>query len=141
MALSSTTTQSINAKPEAKPVVDAGAASVLAALVLSVYAAQKSKKQIRQLRRKAVAALFQYKIRTMVANFVSIFSKNAAANISNRTLLLILLGLAFLILIICLLAGSNSFIVIGNIACAFIPRLLIFTIYREILLLSLPFNR
>lgn len=113
MALSSTTTQTINAKPEAKPIVDAGSASVLAALVLSVYAAQKSKKQIRQLRRKAVAALFQYKIRTMVANFVSIFSKNAAANISNRTLLLILLGLAFLILLFVYWPAAIALLLLG----------------------------
>ncbi|MDQ3552447.1 MAG: hypothetical protein M3413_13080 [Bacteroidota bacterium] len=113
MALSSTTTQTIHAKPEAKPVVDAGAASVLAALVLSVYAAQKSKKQIRQLRRKAIAALFQYKFRTMVARFVSIFSKNAALNLSNRTLLLILLGLAFLILLFVYWPAAIALLLLG----------------------------
>ncbi len=113
MALSSTTTQTIHAKPEAKPVLDAGAASVLAALVLSVYAAQKSKKQIRQLRRKAIAALFQYKIRTMVARFVSIFSKNAALNLSNRTLLLILLGLAFLILLFVYWPAAIALLLLG----------------------------
>ncbi len=100
MALSSTSIQQAPA-PVKQPVSygNDGAATILAALMLTVYAAQKSKKQLRKLKKKAVVELFKYKMKATFSKFKSLFSKNAPANIDNRTLLYILLGLAVLILI------------------------------------------
>lgn len=99
MAYTSTTIQQ-SAPTTSTPSFSAeGAAPVLAALVLSVYAAQKSKKQLKKLKRQAVVALFKYRLQAGFARFKSLFSKKAPANISNRTLLYILLGLAVLILL------------------------------------------
>lgn len=99
MALSSTTIQQPIEKTESNPTVDnTGAASVLAAIVLSVYAAQKSRKQLRKLKRKAVLTLFRYKMQTTLSRLFKPFSK-AEPQISNRTLLYILLGIAVIILL------------------------------------------
>jgi hypothetical protein len=100
MALSSTTMQQPSA-PAKQPVSygGEGAASILAALMLTVFAAQKSKKQLRKLKRQAIAQLFKYKVNTAFSRVTSLFSKKAPASIDNRTLLYILLGVAVLILI------------------------------------------
>ena len=79
---------------------NSGTASLLAALMLTMYAAQKSRKQIAKLKRKALLTLMKLRMQMAFNNFKSLFSKNAAAaNISNRTLLYILLALAILILL------------------------------------------
>jgi membrane-bound ClpP family serine protease len=75
------------------------AAPLLAALVISLYAAQKTKKELRKLKRNAVLTLFKYQMNATFSRVKSLFSKNPAPQISNRTLLYILLGLAVLILL------------------------------------------
>ena len=101
MALTTTTTQEpiVKSEPKANDINHTADASMLAAVVLSVYAAQKSRKQLRRLKRKALLALFKYRLQASFARVKSIFSKNAPANISNRTLLYILLGIAVIILL------------------------------------------
>lgn len=75
-------------------------APLLATLLLTVYAAQSSKKQLRKLKRQAVLALFKYKMQSTFARVKSLFSKDKKIEgISNTTLLYILLGLLVLILI------------------------------------------
>ncbi|HEY0752301.1 MAG TPA: hypothetical protein VGD26_14175 [Chitinophagaceae bacterium] len=99
MALSSTTIQQPIEKTESNTTIDnTGAASVLAAIALTVYAAQKSRKQLRRLKRKALLTLFRYKLQATLSRMFKPFSK-AEPQISNRTLLYILLGIAVLILL------------------------------------------
>jgi phosphatidylserine synthase len=100
MALSTSTVAS-NVEPAHPNFIESnnGVASIMAAVMLTMYAAQKSKKQMRQLKRKAVLAFMKFRLQRAVNNFKSLFSKNAPANISNRTLLYILLALAILILL------------------------------------------
>ena len=100
MALTSTMVQPVEKTQEpSTSLTTDNSASVLAALVLSVYAAQKSKKQLRKLKRQAVATLFKYRVQQSFNRFTSLFSKKSPQSISNRTLLYILLGLAVLILL------------------------------------------
>jgi hypothetical protein len=100
MALTSTSIQQ-PAVPAKQPTTigGEGAASILAALMLTVFAAQKSKKQLRKLKRQAVAQLLKYKVNAALSNFLSIFTKKAPAPISTRTLLYILLGIAVHVLV------------------------------------------
>src|SRR5690348_1050413 len=79
-------------EPVALPSVDhAGSASLLGMLVLSVYAAQKSNKQFRKLKRRFLWTAFKLKIK-------SLFSRKA--DISNERLIIyILLGIVALVLI------------------------------------------
>lgn len=100
MALSTTTVQPVSDLPATS--VSHGndaAAPLLATLLLTVFAAQKSKKQLRQLKRKAIIALLKYKLMEPFVKVKNLFSKNKQAGISNTTLLYILLGLLVLILI------------------------------------------
>jgi len=85
----------------AKPALSVNdtAAPLLAALVLSVYAAQKSKKQLRKLKRTAIASLLKFKINAGISRFKSLFSKNPPAELSTQTILYILLGIAVIILL------------------------------------------
>jgi hypothetical protein len=100
MALSSTTIKPVEKTQEPSNTISVdNTAPVLAALVLSVYAAQKSRKQLNKLKRQALVALFKHRVQQSFRNFTSLFSKNAPQSISNRTLLYILLGLAVLILL------------------------------------------
>ncbi len=100
MAFTSTTIQPAPA-PAAEPSVTSTsvAAPILTALLLTAFAAQKSKKGLRQLKKQAVVALFKYRVNATFSKVKSLFSKNAPSNIDNRTLLYILLGLAVLILL------------------------------------------
>ena len=100
MAFSTSTVAPIET-PIQQPVVNdnSGMASLLTTLVLTMYAAQKSKKQMRKLKRKALVTLFRLKMQAALAPVTSFFTKKPAENISNRTLLYILLGLAVLILL------------------------------------------
>ncbi|GAB4091770.1 hypothetical protein [Flaviaesturariibacter terrae] len=82
-----------------------GTSSLLAAVLLSVYAAQLSRRQMRKMKRKALWMLAKAQVR-------SLFSRRDSG-ISTRTLLYIMLGILVLILafvapvlaIILLLAG------------------------------------
>lgn len=76
-----------------------GMASLLATLMLTMYAAQKSKKQMRKLKRKAAFMLLKLKMQSALSPVTSMFSKKPAESISNRTLLYILLGIAIIILL------------------------------------------
>jgi hypothetical protein len=70
-------------------VPDTDGGSMLAALVLTLYAGQVSRKALRKLKRQAMVSFFKDRVR-------SFFSPKA---ISERTLLYILLGVAILILV------------------------------------------
>jgi len=93
MAFSSTTVQPV-AKPTNEQPVDnnnnAAAASLLSMLILSVYAAQKSKKNFRKLKRKFLWTAFKLKVK-------SLFSKKRASD--RQLLLYILLGILALVLV------------------------------------------
>lgn len=97
MAFSSTSIQP-PPKTNPAPMHTEGAASLLAALVLGVLAAQQSKKQLRKLKRKAAVALLRYKVTESFSRIKSWLTKKAPP-ISNTTLLYLLLGLLVLILI------------------------------------------
>jgi hypothetical protein len=100
MALTSTTIQPVakTQEPSNSITID-NAAPVLAALILSVYAAQKSRRQLKKLKRQALITLFKHRAQQSFYRFTSLFSKKSPQSISNRTLLYILLGLAILILL------------------------------------------
>ena len=74
-------------------------APLLGALMLTVFAAQKSRRGMRQLRRKALAGLLKYKLQASVAKAKSLFKKGKIEGISDTTLLYILLALLVLVLV------------------------------------------
>ncbi|RYY40819.1 MAG: hypothetical protein EOO08_06735 [Chitinophagaceae bacterium] len=78
------------AAPTPSPVVSTEPSALLAAAVLSVYAANMSRRQLRRLKRKAVWSLTKAKVRSWFG------SRDTA--ISTRTLLYIILGLVVVIL-------------------------------------------
>ncbi len=88
--MTTTTIQPVS-KPASENTVigDATAASLLSMLVLSVYAAQKSKKSMRKLRRRFMWTAFKLKMK-------SLFAKK---RVSDRVLLYILLGVVALVLV------------------------------------------
>jgi hypothetical protein len=89
MAFASTTLQPA-AKPVAEKTVDnSGLASLLSMLVLSVYAAQKSKKSMRKLKRQFAWTAFKLKMKTMLSK----------KRVSDRILIYILLGVIALVLV------------------------------------------
>ncbi len=92
MAYSSSTIQPVATPTNEQPADNnnnAVAASLLGMLVLSVYAAKKSKKEFRKLKRKFMWTAFKLKVKSM-------FSRRA----SDRQLLLyILLGILALVLV------------------------------------------
>lgn len=65
--------------------------SILSVLILSLYAAKKGSKSFRKMKRHLAWNIMKYKAKTL-------FSKRAEG-ISNRTLMYILLGVLFLILL------------------------------------------
>jgi hypothetical protein len=89
MAFSTTVVQPVNQPVSEKPANNDALSSLLAALMLSVYAAHKSKKAMRKMRRQLVWSALKMKMK-------SLFSKKA---ISDRTLLYILLGVVALVLV------------------------------------------
>ncbi|ANE49398.1 hypothetical protein [Flavisolibacter tropicus] len=101
MAFSASTVASSQPAPvqPAKTTDHTGMASLLATLMLTMYAAQKSKKQMRKLKRKAAFTLLKLKMQSALSPVTSMFSKQPAQSVSNRTLLYILLGVAFIILL------------------------------------------
>ncbi len=90
MSISATTIQPVN-PPADNHVVsnDATAASLLTMAVLSVYAAQKSKKSMRKMKRKFLWTALKLKMK-------SAFSKK---RVSDRVLIYILLGIIALVLV------------------------------------------
>jgi hypothetical protein len=99
MALSSTTVQP---QSDSTPILSspspADSAGAIMAILIAMYAAQKSKKQLRQLRRRLAFTYIKEVVRLKVNKVKSLFSKKPAPT-SDRTLLYILLGLLVLILI------------------------------------------
>lgn len=89
MAFATTTTQPVNQPVTEKPANNDVVSSLLGALMLSVYAAHKSKKAMRKMRRHMVWSAFKMKMKSM-------FSKE---QLSNQTLIYILLGVIVLALI------------------------------------------
>ena|SRR5579875_3215593 len=90
MALASTI-QPVSKPVHEKPVMDATSASLLGMLILSAYAAQKSKKSFRKLKRQFLWTAFKLKAK-------SLFSKRARA-INDRVIIYILVGLLALVLL------------------------------------------
>jgi hypothetical protein len=72
--------------------------AALMALLLAMYAAQKSKKQLRKLKRQLAFTYMKEAVRSKVNKIRSLFSKKPAPT-SEKTLLYILLGILVLVLI------------------------------------------
>jgi len=89
MALNTTIVQPVSTAPSVKTNQATDVTGLLSMLLLSVYAAGKSKKQLRKLKRQFVWNTFKLKIK-------SLFQRTA---ISDRTLIYILLGVALLALL------------------------------------------
>jgi|SRR5215204_642495 len=89
MAFFTSTVQPVAQPVTEKPSNNDALSSFLAALMLSVYAAHKSKKAMRKMRRHLVWSAFKMKLKSM-------FSGKA---ISNQTLIYILIGVVALILV------------------------------------------
>jgi hypothetical protein len=90
MAFSSTTIEPVAKTNPGQTVTHDATASLLSAIVLSVYAAQKGRKNFRKMKRHFMWTAFKLKLK-------SLFSKQA--QISNRTLIYILIGVIALVLI------------------------------------------
>lgn len=90
MAFSTTAIQPVNKPVSEKPANPDLLAPLLGMLVLSVYTAHKSKKALRKLKRRFLWTALKLKVK-------SLFSKKA--DVSDRTLIYILLGVIFLVLI------------------------------------------
>lgn len=89
MAFSSTAIQPVNTPVPEKPYSNDLLTPLLGMLMLSVYAAHKSKKAMRKMKRRFLWTAFKLKVKSM-------FSK---AGVSDRTLIYILIGVIALILI------------------------------------------
>jgi hypothetical protein len=85
----STTVQPATKAVAEKPVNDGATASLMGVLMLSVYAANKSTKAFRKMKRRYLWTAFKLKAKSM-------FSKKA---VSDRTLLYILIGVVALVLV------------------------------------------
>ena len=92
MAFSSTLIQPVSKPVTEKPNGNNIAASLLGALVLSVYAAQKTKKSMRRLQRKMMWTALKLKVKSM-------FSRRAA-QLSRNVIIYIILGVLILALLI-----------------------------------------
>jgi len=89
MALSTTSIQPVNKPVSEKPANHDLLAPLLGMLLLSVYAAQKSKKTMRKMKRHLVWEALKLKAK-------SLFSKRV---VSDRVLIYILLGIVALVLV------------------------------------------
>lgn len=89
MAFSTTAVQPVKPPVAEKPANGDVLSSLLGALMLSVYAAHKSKKALHKMRRQLIWSALKLKMK-------SLFSKRA---VSDRTLLYILLGIIALVLV------------------------------------------
>lgn len=90
MAFSTTAVQPVNQPVSDKPANSDALSTLLGALMLSVYAAHKSKKAMHKMRRHLVWSALKMKMK-------SLFSKKAA--VSNQVLIYILIGIVALILV------------------------------------------
>jgi hypothetical protein len=89
MAFSTTVVHPQSQPTTEKPANNDALSSLLGAIMLSVYAAHKSKKAMRKMRRQLVWSALKMKMKSM-------FSKE---QISNQTLIYILIGVVALILV------------------------------------------
>ena len=89
MALTSISIQPVSKPVAEKPVDNGTTASLLSLLVLSVIAAQKSRKSFRKMKRRFLWTALKLKARSM-------FSKK---RVSDRVLIYILLGVIALVLV------------------------------------------
>jgi hypothetical protein len=89
MAFSTTAIQPVNPPVTEKPANTDILSSLLGALMLSVYAAHKSKKAMRKMKRRLLWSALKLKAK-------SLFSKKA---VSDRVLIYILLGIVALVLV------------------------------------------
>jgi hypothetical protein len=89
MAFTTTTIHTVSTPVAEQPVDHTGAASLLSMLVLSVYAAQKSNKNFRKLKRRFLWTAFKLKLK-------SLFSRKAS---NDNILIYILLGVVALVLV------------------------------------------
>lgn len=91
MALSTTIVQpKVENTPSKAPSADGAAAALLSAIILTAYAGQKSRKQLRQLQRKAAWLMVKQKAK-------SLFSRNAASE--RQIILYVLIGILALVLV------------------------------------------
>ena len=91
MAFTTMTNHPVSTPAQEHSVDHTAAASLLSMLVLSVYAAQKTNKKFRQLKRRYLWTAFKLKMKSM-------FSKKAANN-NDRILIYILIGIVALVLV------------------------------------------
>ncbi|MCW3074001.1 MAG: hypothetical protein JWP69_1070 [Flaviaesturariibacter sp.] len=119
MALSASTLQQPVTSTQPSVPQNNATAPLLAALVLSVYAAQKGNKQLRKLKRKAAFTLLKLKLKQ---SFQSLFSKKDVGGISTTTLLYILLGLIVLILLLTLPATVAIVVLLVGILLLLLTR-------------------
>jgi hypothetical protein len=89
MAFSTTAIQPVTPPVHEKPANNDVLSSLLGALMLSVYAAQKSKKAMRKMKRHMIWSALKLKAK-------SLFSRKA---VSDRVLIYILLGIIALVLV------------------------------------------
>jgi hypothetical protein len=100
MALSSTAVQpQVTSSPILGNSTPANSAAALMAILMAMYAAQKSKKQLKKLRRRLVFTYMKEIVRNKANKFKSFLSRKPAPSSEEKTLLYILLGLLVLILI------------------------------------------
>ena len=89
MAFSTTTIQPVSLSSETAVSNDVAAASLLSMLLLSLYAAQKSRKSMRKMKKRLMWTALKMKMQ-------SLFSRK---RVSDRVLIYILLGVVALVLV------------------------------------------
>jgi hypothetical protein len=89
MAFSSTTIQPVSQPTHDHSTNVGAAASLLSMLMLSLYAAQKSKKSLRKMKRRFLWTAFKLKAKSMLSGKA----------VSDRVLIYILLGVVALVLV------------------------------------------
>ena len=89
MTFASTSLQPVSKPVAEKPVDDTIAASLLSMLLLSVYAANKSKKSLRKMKRQLMWTSLKLKFKSMMSN----------KRVSDKVLIYILLGVIALVLV------------------------------------------
>jgi len=91
MAFSTSTIQAIDQPAPEKSVDNSTMASLLSMVVLSMYAANKSKKNFRKLKRRFLWTSFKLKAKAMLTG---------KKEVSDKTLIYILLGVIAIVLVI-----------------------------------------
>src|SRR6266513_2015084 len=98
MALTSALVEPQNPKDHSSTPAYTYTAAGLMSLLLAIYAAKKSRKELKRLKRKLALTYLKYSLQQKFNKIRSFFSKKPL-EISDRTLLFILLGLIVIILI------------------------------------------